>query len=114
MKSLNKDDISVLMCVGTEDVEKLFTESLCFCCKNLENLSHLYVVTPHKAPVEEKLRSLSLSQVIKVLEDREVLPSTLHSEDGWYKQQLIKLRAHKICQTRFVACLSSDTILLSK
>jgi hypothetical protein len=106
------DTIDVLMCVGKQDVEGLFYESLISCLQNFSLLGAIYIVSPCKERIRQKISPLLKSYPIHLLEDCEVLDPSLHAEDGWYRQQLIKLSAHKICKTRFVVCMGSDTILL--
>lgn len=110
--SAESSKVDVLMCVGSRDVDGLFMDSLRSCSKYFPLLSHLYIVTSSKNLVQEKIKSLEIHKNITVLADEEVLDPFLHQEDGWYKQQIIKLEAFKVCKTRFVACLSSDTLLL--
>lgn len=100
------------MCIGPQDFEGLWIESLLSCVKFFPLLAAFYIVTPCKNQFIETLKHLKIHKKINVLSDEEVLDSHLHKEEGWYKQQLIKLESFKICSSRFVACLSSDTLLL--
>ncbi len=110
LPSLQK--IDVLMCIGSREVDGLFIDSLQSLLKYFPFLGHLYLVTPDKQAVQEKIKYLEFSQGATVFADEEVLDPCFLSEDGWYKQQVIKLEAPALCKTRFMACLSSDTLLL--
>jgi hypothetical protein len=115
MTAQSERSVDVLMCVGSRDVDYLMPFSLKACLRNFTLLNNVVIVTCAKpavlaALVDEGLRPSSRG--ITVLEDDDVLPERLHGWPGWYKQQVIKLHADRICSTPVVACLGADTILL--
>lgn len=104
--------VDTLMCVGSKDIDSLFSYSVISCFKHFSLLGNLYIVTPDKKKVLDILSDLSITSKYVVLDDKEVLSKKQMEEDGWYRQQMIKLSAYKICNTKFIASLCSDTVLL--
>lgn len=104
--------IDVLMCVGERDVHHLMASSLRSCVANFAMLNVIVIVTSAKADVLAVLARQDFAPAnIKVLDDREVLPTSLHDWPGWCKQQYIRLHADLVCETPVVACLSADTLI---
>lgn len=110
-----KDDIvDVLMCVGPQDINSLFVYSTISCFKNFENIGKLFIVSPQKRLLQQKLKEFEFYSRCEFLEDSDILSKDLMKEDGWYRQQIIKLSAHKFCQTKLIGSLCSDTVILKK
>ena len=110
---MKNNKVDALICLAPRDINDLFIYSIQSCIKNFKLLGHIYVITPMKDIVFKHLRLHNIpNKSFTILSDNDVLDNSLLDEDGWYKQQIIKLNAYKFCSTRFVACLSSDTILL--
>jgi hypothetical protein len=106
--------VDVLMCVGPQDIDSIFTYSVRSCFKNFKNMGKLYIVSPKKELLKKKLENFDFFIRCEFLHDSEVLHGSLANEDGWYRQQIIKLSAHNICQTKFIGSLCSDTIILGQ
>jgi hypothetical protein len=106
--------VDVLMCVGPQDIESLFVYSARSCFKNFKNIGRLYIVSPQKKLLQQKLKEFDFYPRCEFLNDSDVLSKSLMQEDGWYRQQIIKLSAHNFCQTELIGSLCSDTIILNK
>lgn len=106
--------VDVLMCVGPQDINSLFVYSAISCFKNFENIGKLYIVSPQKKLLQQKLKEFEFYYRCEFLEDSDVLSQDLIQEDGWYRQQIIKLSAHKFCKTKLIGSLCSDTVILKK
>lgn len=108
-----KSKIDVLICLNYLDLNELFLFSLKSCINKFKLLNNIYIVTNNKKLVVEYFKEAKLSNKnIIILKDEDVLYEMTSKLDGWYKQQIIKLNADKICSTDYVCCLSSDTIIL--
>lgn len=111
-KNLSEKEIDVLMCVGSKDVNYLFLHSLKALIKNFLDLETLIIVTNVPKLVEEKIKEKISFDNLYILDDREILKSSELSMHGWYRQQIVKLRANSVCKTEFYCCLGADTIIL--
>ena len=108
------EKIDVIMCVGKNEINTFFILSIKSCIKNFGLLDKIYIITPDKTSLEKILIQNKIKLIYHLLDDKEIIDANLMNEDSWYKQQLIKLYADKISNKRFIAFLSSDTILLKK
>ena len=106
--------VDVLMCVGPQDMNSIFIYSVRSCFKNFKNISNLYIVSPKKELLKKKLEKFDFFTRCEFLHDSDILHESLVNEDGWYRQQIIKLSAHNICQTELIGSLCSDTVILSQ
>ena len=106
--------LDVLMCVESRDVDYLFPFSLQSCIQNFSELNILSLVTNDAARVSQQVLHLGYSNNVNIIDDREILTSDEYSLPGWYRQQIIKLKADMICQTDLYCCMGSDTILLKQ
>lgn len=101
------------MCVHERDLDRLFELALRSCVRNLQPRRHVRVVCNCLAPLQEFLARTGLAHAIaEISEDADWLSSAELALPGWYRQQIIKLRAHRICETAACCCLGADTLLL--
>jgi len=113
MLQIENEKIDVLICVAEGDLGDIYEYCIYACMKNFKPLNHLYVVSPNS----EKTKRFHIDrglfvEKIKFLDDVDVISQACNHYPGWYKQQMIKLRADSICSTRFICCLGSDAIIL--
>ena len=107
-------DLDVLICVGPRDVHQLMPYSVRSCIRYFEPLRRIVVVTSVVEDVRAVLKQfglLSLEVPLLVLDDREVLPSSLYELPGWCRQQMIRLHVDQICAGPAIVSLSADTII---
>lgn len=101
------------MCVGSNDVDRLFIHSLRSCLDRFDALGQIYLVADAPGVVRRILADHRLdSQRLTILADQDVLPAEFHSLPGWCRQQAIKLLADTITESEFIACTGADTIIL--
>src|SRR5690349_24981908 len=91
-KAFIPDD--VLMCVGSKDIDYLMPYSLKSCISNFTLLNDVVIVTSVKREAlnildQHKIRTRS--GTITVLQDDEVVPSSLLDLPRWCRQQFIGL-----------------------
>lgn len=104
--------IDVFMCVHRRDVGYLFELALRSYLRNFEPKGTLMLVTNDQPFLAEFIANLGLADVATVTSDNEWLSQRELMLPGWYRQQIIKLRAYEFCTTEHFCNLGADTVLL--
>jgi len=69
-------------------------------------------VSPSPCLVEDKLHEiLTDKHEIRVIHDNQILTKEEQIFPGWCRQQIIKLRSYRFCNSDFILCVGSDTII---
>ena len=105
---INKVD--VLYCVEKKDINPLLKKSLQLCVQNFKLLNDIYIVTNDADGIKKLLFDLNLPVECHVLQDDEVISKG--NIPGWFLQQMIKLKAHFICKTKYICIIGADALLL--
>jgi hypothetical protein len=84
----------------------------CSLVEHFEGLRDLHVVTNDVGHVQEALAAWAPGVRASVSPDAEWLSRSELELPGWYRQQLIKLRAYRFCGTAMFTNLGADTVLL--
>lgn len=112
----NQRRADCIICVSSEDILGLFGLSLSCCVERLRFVDKIIIVTPNPDAVHERLSSLPVGKDalnrISVFADSEILSKKELSMCGWSRQQIIKLRAHRLSTKRHILSVGSDTIIL--
>lgn len=105
--------LTVLMCVGPADLDRLFLHSLRSCLDRVEGVGRVIVVSPDRREILVRLQRLgNVSATIDVREDAEVLTPSQLALPGWCRQQVIKLCGDRITGAEAFICLGADTVVL--
>ena len=104
--------IDVFMCVHQRDVGYLFELSLRSYLRNFEPKGSLTLVTNNQPFLADFVARLGLADRATVTSDEQWLSRRELTLPGWYRQQLIKLRAYEFCTSEHVCNLGADTVLL--
>jgi len=100
------------ICVHSSEVDYLLEFAVQSWRQNFRPKAKLHLITNDRTPVEEFVDRVGLREVASVSTDGDWLSTQEMELPGWYKQQLVKLRAYKICQTENFCNLGADTVLL--
>jgi len=103
-------EFSVLVCCSTNDVDYLFDRCIHSIIKHVKQLKSIYIVTPFKVDVQNKLSYDDVNLII--LEDKDILNEQELGLCGWSKQQIIKLKSNDFICENNILVVGADTILL--
>lgn len=106
------DTFDTFMCVHRRDVDYLLGLVLRSYQVNFLPKRKLIFVTNDKPYLQNFVEGLDLGVEMRFSSDDEWLSKRELELPGWYKQQIIKLRAYDFCETRNFCNLGADTILL--
>jgi hypothetical protein len=106
------DAIDTFMCVHSSDVSYLLELAVRSWCRHFGPKGKLHLICNERAAVADFVARNDLSDVALISTDADWLSAKEMSLPGWYRQQLIKLRGYRICQTTHFCNLGADTILL--
>lgn len=105
--------LDTFMCVHRRDVDYLLGTVLLSYRLNFQPQRKLTIVTNDRPYLQDALERLGLSgQEVQLSSDSDWLSSQELSLPGWYRQQVIKLRAYEFCETENFCNLGADTVLL--
>ncbi|HEV7299859.1 MAG TPA: DUF6492 family protein [Tepidisphaeraceae bacterium] len=108
----NAEAIDTFMCVHSSDVPYLLELAVRSWRINFRPKGRLYLICNQRHPIQNFVDRNDLSDVAVISTDADWLSAKELSLHGWYRQQLIKLRAYRICSTANFCNLGADTILL--
>jgi hypothetical protein len=100
------------MCVHARDAGYLFPASLASLARHLEGVRSVHVVTNDPPAVREAVAAAATGLDVEVSADADWLSRAEGDLPGWYRQQLVKLRSHRVVDARWVTNLGADTLLL--
>jgi len=108
-----REPTDLLMCVGPDDVHRLFPLALQLAATNLDFDGSVHLVGPDPDRITAIAKTIDCrGRRLFIHADQDVLPPAEASLAGWLRQQLIKLRADEVCQSRHIWCLGSDTLVV--
>ena len=102
----------LFVCVHSSDVSYLLELAMQGWRLNFRPKGKLYLVSNERGPIQEFADRTGLSDIATISTDRDWLSSKEMELPGWYKQQVVKLRSYRICQTQNFCNLGADTLLL--
>lgn len=102
----------VFICVHSSDVSYLLELAVQGWRVNFRPKAKLYLISNERGPVQEFVDRTGLTDVATITTDGDWLSAKEMELPGWYKQQLVKLRSYRICQTPNFCNLGADTLLL--
>jgi hypothetical protein len=100
------------MCVHARDVDELFPLALRSLDRHFPAAGAVHVVTNDPDAVRRHLAREPVAVPVRVSADADWLTPAEAALPGWYRQQLLKLRAHRLVDARFAVNLGADTLLL--
>lgn len=109
MTTAGRSNLDVMVVAGAQDFE-ITRHCLRNIAAYLPCRRHVYLVTDDTGRGQDLVDSLKLAEVA-VVPDNEVLSASEMLLPGWYKQQIIKLRADRILNGDILCVLSGDTLL---
>lgn len=109
---MNHPSLDVFMCVHQRDVGYLLELSLRLYALNFRPAGRLVIVTNHPPSLRELLARLGMDRMAEVTADEEWLTRRELELSGWFRQQVIKLRAFAFCRGEHFCNLGADTLLL--
>jgi hypothetical protein len=105
-------DLGAFMCVHARDVDGLFPLALRSLGRHFPAAGSVHVVTNVPDAVQRQLEREPSALPVRISADADWLSPAEAALPGWYRQQLIKLRAHRLVDARFAVNLGADTLLL--
>ena len=105
-------DLGAFMCVHARDVEGLFPLALRSLDRHFPAAGSVHVVTNDPDAVRRHLEREPVGLPVRVSADADWLTPAEAALPGWYRQQVLKLRAHRLVDARFAVNLGADTLLL--
>lgn len=109
---MNGSRIDAFMCVHSRDIEYLLEASLRSYEQHFPDKGKLNIVTNDPSALRDSLDARGLVPDAIVTGDGEWLSAREMELPGWFRQQIIKLRAYRFCQTEQFCNLGADTLLL--
>ncbi len=102
--------MDVFVCVHRRDVDYLLELVLRSYLVNFRPKAKLFLVTNDRPYLQDFVQRLEIDAIL--FSDEQWLSKQEAILPGWYKQQVIKLRAHEFCSTPNFCNLGADTVLL--
>ncbi|NTJ43880.1 hypothetical protein G6L28_14865 [Agrobacterium larrymoorei] len=109
---MNASPIDAFMCVHSRDVEYLLEASLRSYEQHFPDKGQLNIITNDPSALRGFLDARGLVPNAIVTGDGEWLSAREMELPGWFRQQIIKLRAFRFCQSEQFCNLGADTLLL--
>ena len=100
------------MCVHSRDVGYLLELVLRSYEVNFLPKGRLILISNDLTSLKSFVDEIGLKTPVTLYEDKDWLSEEEMQLPGWYKQQLIKLRSYKFCDTENFCNLGADTVLL--
>ncbi|ANP84623.1 DUF6492 family protein [Rhizobium leguminosarum] len=104
--------IDAFMCVHSRDIEYLLEASLRSYQQHFPDKGNLTMVTDNPAALRAFLDAKGLVPGAAVTGDNDWLSARELELPGWFRQQIVKLRAFEFCRTEHFCNLGADTLLL--
>lgn len=102
----------LFMCVHERDIQLLFEIALRSYMLNFLPKRNLILISNNKPRLQEFLNRVDLAHIASVTSDTQWLTKQEQALPGWYRQQIIKLRAYEFCTSPYICSMGADTILL--
>jgi hypothetical protein len=109
---LTEKQMDTFVCVHQRDVGYLLELVLRSYEMNFLPKGRLIMITNDLPHLQAFIDKLGLKTPVTLSGDRDWLSEEEMQLPGWYKQQLIKLRSYKFCNTENFCNLGADTVLL--
>lgn len=110
--NIAQQGIDTFVCVHRRDVDYLLGIALRSYQVNFIPKAKLFLITNDLPYLQTFVQRLGIEATL--FSDEEWLSKDELTLPGWYKQQVIKLHAHKFCTTRHFCNLGADTVLLQR
>jgi hypothetical protein len=104
--------LDTFVCVHSRDLEHLFELALRSYEVNFQPKGQLFLITNDLPALRELLARTGLGAGAHLMADNDLLSASEQTLPGWYRQQIIKLRAYEFCQSENFCNLGADTLLL--
>lgn len=109
---MSEQTLDTFMCVHQRDVGYLLELVLRSYQLNFLPKNNMTMVTNDVPHLQAFLERMGWEKQVTVTNDNEWLSKEEAQLPGWFRQQLIKLRAYKFCKTENFCNLGADTVLL--
>jgi hypothetical protein len=109
---MNEKTIDTFICIHRRDVGYLLELVLRAYRLNFRPKGQLVMISNDRPYLQSFLAGLDMPGPVTVYGDEDWLSQKEMSLPGWYRQQIIKLRAYRFCQTENFCNLGADTVLL--
>ena len=107
-----EQQFDTFICVHQRDVSYLLEMVLRSYRLNFMPKGRLILITNDLPYLREFIQRIGFENETVLMDDRDCLSKDEMELPGWFRQQLIKLRAYEFCETPNFCCLGSDTVLL--
>lgn len=109
---MNGTSIDAFMCVHSRDIAYFLEASLRSYQQHFPDKGKLTMITDNPAALKTFLDEKGLLPGAVVTGDSDWLSARELELPGWFRQQIVKLRAYEFCQTDYFCNLGADTLLL--
>ncbi len=109
---MTEQRLDTFVCVHSRDVGYLLELVLLSYEVNFLPKGRLIMITNDLPHLQAFIKDIGLKTPVIISEDKDWLSEEEMKLPGWYKQQLIKLRSYKFCDTENFCNLGADTVLL--
>lgn len=109
---MSEQRLDTFVCVHSRDVGYLLELVLRSYEVNFLPKGRLIMISNDLPHLQAFIDKIGLKTPVTLSEDRDWLSEEEMKLPGWYKQQLIKLRSYKFCDTENFCNLGADTVLL--
>ena len=104
--------LDTFICVHSRDLGRLFELTLRSYELSFQPKGRLFLITNDLGTLREVLDRTGLGAGAQLMADGDLLSARERTLPGWYRQQIIKLRADQFCETENFCNLGADTLLL--
>jgi hypothetical protein len=112
--SASTSPLDTFICVHSRDLGHLFELTLRSYALNFQPKGRLFLITNDLAALRDMLDRTGLGAGAHLMADDDLLSANERTLPGWYRQQIIKLRAHEFCESENFCNLGADTVLLQE
>jgi hypothetical protein len=109
---LSQKVLDTFLCIHHRDVDYLLETVLQSYQANFLPKNRLFLITNDPSHLKTFLDRIGMLQDVILTADQDWLSKKEMELPGWYRQQLIKLRSYKFCETENFCNLGADTVLL--
>ena len=106
------EKIDTFFCVHRRDIDYLLETSLRAVLRHFKPRGSTTLVTNDVPALRRAVERWGLDDAVGITDDSDWLSEAEMLLPGWYKQQVIKLRAHEFCTTENFCNIGADTILM--
>lgn len=109
---MTQQTLDTFLCVHHRDVDYLLETVLRSYQANFRPKNRLFLITNDTGHLKQFLDRIGMVDEVILTADQDWLSKKEMQLPGWYRQQLIKLRAYEFCETKNFCNLGADTVLL--